>query len=262
MLKLKTAPSIGIFCLTITLFGIVVATGVEYVFYPEAYAASVAGKKAVIVVTIAVPVSFVLALIIRRNTLLAEELLHLVNRDRLTDVATRDFFFARLEMDADSYGVSLMIDIDHFKVVNDSHGHLVGDRVIAQVAQTLSAQLREEDIVCRFGGEEFLVFLRKATPDEGWAVAERIRKAVQDTVIRGNGGRIGVTVSVGGALKHQLEEIEEAIKRADVCLYEAKRNGRNRTVVAWPMAAPSAGPDGAAPPFVPRSSDATDRRAS
>jgi diguanylate cyclase (GGDEF)-like protein len=164
---------------------------------------------------------------------LSQELTRLVNRDRLTDVATRDFFFKKLEEDEDAFGVSLMVDIDHFKEVNDTYGHLAGDAVILNVASVLKAQMRADDIVCRFGGEEFVVFLRSATAQEGEKIAERIRKSIAAAQTPTEQGAIGVTVSLGGSLKEQLENVEEAIKRADDCLYRAKAEGRNRIVMEW-----------------------------
>lgn len=237
MLKLKRFPEIVAFCLVITAFGIGVATALEYTFYYEEFITTAPGKKAIFVSLIAIPISALIALIIRRNTLLTEELTHLVNRDRLTDVATRDFFFACLALKPKAYGVSLMVDIDHFKQVNDTHGHLTGDTVIAAVAEVLQSQIREQDIVCRFGGEEFLIYLHEPTTEEGWEIAERIRVGIQDKIVQSDAGNIPVTVSVGGSLKSRLEEIEHAIRRADECLYRAKALGRNRTVVEWDMSA-------------------------
>lgn len=164
---------------------------------------------------------------------LSQELTRLVNRDRLTDVATRDFFFKQLETDAEAYGVSLMVDIDHFKLVNDSYGHLAGDAVILTVANVLKSEMRADDIVCRFGGEEFMVFLKSASADEGERIAERIRQRIAAARTHTAEGAISVTVSLGGALKDQLEHVEEAIKRADECLYRAKAAGRNRTIMDW-----------------------------
>jgi len=188
-----------------------------------------------IVIAITMPICVWAGYRVRENAILRHKLQALVDRDRLTDVATRDFFFARLLDLPDAYGVSLMIDIDHFKQVNDAHGHLVGDDVIHAVAQIMRAQIREEDIVCRFGGEEFVVFLRKASAQEGWVIAERIRETVQTARTPTAVGELSVTVSVGGSIKDKIEHVDAAIKRADDCLYRAKRLGRNRTVVDWAM---------------------------
>lgn len=189
-------------------------------------------------VTLAFSMTYFISTKLEVITQLSRELQALVERDRLTDVATRDFFFSRLAMNDQAYGVSLMIDIDHFKDVNDTYGHLAGDDVIAKVAHILRAQVREEDIVCRFGGEEFLIFLHEATPDEGWTIAERIREGTEAAVTPTQMGPVSVTVSVGGSLKEKIEDIEASIQRADACLYRAKAAGRNKTVVEWETVEP------------------------
>jgi len=160
------------------------------------------------------------------------ELQRLVERDRLTDVATRDYFYSRMEQDPDGFGVSLMVDIDNFKVINDTHGHVAGDEVIRSVAAVLRENVREMDIVCRYGGEEFLLFLQKHEESEAFIVAERIREAVATRSVNYRGTPIRVTVSVGGSLRLRVTEIEESIRQAeaDAALYRAKEAGRNRTV--------------------------------
>ncbi|WP_159453087.1 GGDEF domain-containing protein [Pseudooctadecabacter jejudonensis] len=170
---------------------------------------------------------------VRYNILLGLELRNLVERDRLTDVATRDYFFSKLKSRPDSYGVSLMVDIDHFKSVNDTYGHLAGDDVIVAVADVMRDTVRENDIVCRFGGEEFVVFLDRADKAAGAKIAERIRADVAARVTQTGVGPVRVTVSVGGSLKEELENIEQTIQRADEALYQAKSLGRNRTVMDW-----------------------------
>lgn len=161
---------------------------------------------------------------------LTTELKRLVQRDRLTDVATRDYFYSRMSKDPEGFGVSLMVDIDHFKVVNDTHGHMAGDEVIRSVAAILRENVRNDDIVCRFGGEEFLVFLQKHDEEQAYVVAERIREAVELQTIDFEGKPLKVTVSVGGSLRSRVSEIEEAIRQADAALYQAKEDGRNRTI--------------------------------
>lgn len=194
-------------------------------------------KCATIALLCSVPVSFILSNEMRKNENLNEVRRNLVNRDRLTDVATRDYFFDRMEAEPQSYGVSLMIDIDHFKSVNDTYGHLVGDEVIRRVAAILRRAVRQEDIVCRFGGEEFIVFLAKYHSEQGVEAAERIRKTIEAEVIDLNEKSISVTVSIGGSMKDRVTDINRAIKISDDALYQAKAAGRNKTIFANPALA-------------------------
>ena len=165
---------------------------------------------------------------------LSQILKQLVERDKLTDAATRDHFFRRIQELEGPAGVSLMIDIDLFKSVNDTFGHLAGDQVIRRVADVLKSNVRRDDIVCRFGGEEFVLFLPGATPEEGWAIAERIRADVADQVVEVDEARIEVTTSIGGSIKGGTEPIDASLKRADQCLYRAKATGRNKCVAFIP----------------------------
>lgn len=181
---------------------------------------------------IATPVSFFMARQVRNNQELNKELQRLVNWDRLTDVATRDYFFDRMEQNPDSFGVSLMVDIDYFKSVNDQHGHLAGDKVIRKVAHLLKENERDDDIVARFGGEEFIVFLKSRNQDSGLKIAERMRNKIEKQIIKFDRSDLRVTVSIGGSLKAALVDVEASIKEADAALYEAKRAGRNCTVFA------------------------------
>ena len=124
----------------------------------------------------------------------------------------------------------LMCYIDHFKSVNDTYGHDVGDDVIKTVADILQKQKRPSDIAGRLGGEEFALVLPEATLDSAVAAGERLRKLVADHVITAGGTRIGiaVTISVGASICHAATTgVEELIKQADLALYEAKRSGRN-----------------------------------
>jgi len=189
-------------------------------------------KCALIALLCSVPVSWMMGNEMRKTEELSKLLRDLVNRDRLTDAATRDYFFDQMESQPDNFGVSLMIDIDHFKAINDTHGHLVGDKVIQRVAEALKRTVREKDIVCRFGGEEFVVFLADHRKKRGVEVAERIRTAIENEVVRVNEMAVSVTVSIGGSLKDEVTDINDAIKVADDALYKAKASGRNQTIFA------------------------------
>lgn len=124
----------------------------------------------------------------------------------------------------------LALDIDHFKRVNDSWGHDVGDRVIKQVAETLSASARQSDVVCRSGGEEFLMLLPVTDIDEASRLAERIRASIAAASIADVGA---ITLSVGvAAWQEEAMPLEQSLKQADAALYQAKHDGRNCVRVA------------------------------
>ncbi len=127
----------------------------------------------------------------------------------------------------------LMVDIDHFKKVNDRYGHLVGDRVLEAVAAVLSQSVREVDIVGRYGGEEFLATLPKADTLAARIVGERMRRAVEAAGMTAHDGTVfHVTVSVGISSYRSGEDHLEFIGRVDDALYRAKQNGRNRVEVS------------------------------
>lgn len=123
-----------------------------------------------------------------------------------------------------------MLDIDLFKQVNDTHGHLAGDVVLAEVADRIMTVLRGSDLVGRFGGEEFLLVLEETSMHDAAHVCERIRRQVADSPVSTEDDGIAVTVSIGLAKARSGESLDDVIKRADKCLYQAKENGRNRLV--------------------------------
>ena len=128
----------------------------------------------------------------------------------------------------------IMLDIDKFKSVNDTYGHKTGDDVIINLANILHTQQRKSDIVCRFGGEEFLILLPNTTLENAKIVAEKIRESVlKSTIYLNETKNIHYTVSLGVAEVDAQNEtnIEEAIKRADKALYKAKESGRNQTCI-------------------------------
>lgn len=122
----------------------------------------------------------------------------------------------------------LFCDLDHFKSVNDSHGHAVGDQVLWQCARRIAATVRPHDVVTRIGGEEFVVLTRVHDRAELSTIAERVRQAIAQEPIQVNDLRLQQTVSLGSALLQAGEAPDSALARADQALYKAKHNGRNR----------------------------------
>ena len=157
--------------------------------------------------------------------------------DALTGLPNRRYFeefcglLARRRRSDDAVGV-LMVDIDKFKVLNDTYGHATGDQVLQAVGGAIVAAVREDDVPARFGGEEFVVLLRNPGTDIAFEVGERVRSAVAELDLR-RWGVPGVSVSVGVAVsRHADQSIDELIDLADQALYRAKRGGRDRVVAA------------------------------
>ncbi|HEY5475441.1 MAG TPA: sensor domain-containing diguanylate cyclase [Tepidiformaceae bacterium] len=171
---------------------------------------------------------------------LVRELNYVARHDHLTGLLHRGSAMEAAEavllssgLPGMSFGIAIF-DIDHFKTVNDSYGHLVGDDVLAGVAQLLQRTARQGDIVGRFGGEEFIAFLPGADLSAVNGFAERVREAIaEETVVVGNEVAINVTISAGvAALPTCADSLQDGIRVADDRLYIAKRAGRNRVVAS------------------------------
>lgn len=186
-----------------------------------------------------------------------ERLKHIGLTDALTGVHNRRYFEQRLREEVDrslrkgSPLSCLLIDLDHFKQVNDRHGHLIGDAVLREVSEQVKDQLRLSDAMARYGGEEFAVLLVQTDTASAIAIAERIRERVLSRpVVLPDGETLSVTLSVGVSTLHQAvrgadvdARARELVAAADRALYAAKRAGRNRVVF---------GPSGATTPTAAR----------
>jgi diguanylate cyclase (GGDEF)-like protein len=167
-----------------------------------------------------------------------EQIGQLANRDPLTQLRNRRSFLdiagqeiARARRKSLPMSV-LVIDIDHFKQLNDDHGHAVGDEVLVQVAAELRKTLREQDVICRWGGEEFVAMITEADGAQAELIAERARTAIEATRFAHEGTELPLSITIGVAQLAESLDIEEAIDAADQAMYQGKRTGRNRVEVA------------------------------
>jgi diguanylate cyclase (GGDEF)-like protein len=178
--------------------------------------------------------------LVRRLEVQTELLSKLAAFDDLTGVYNRRSMFHHLEAELSRcrrYGRSitvLMVDIDHFKRVNDEHGHLVGDQALRFVATTLQNELRSMDFLCRYGGEEFCAILPETNRAGAARAGERLRSAIERTEFKQERVRLPLTVSVGATswTANEGTEIPDLLQRADSALLEAKRSGRNKVQLA------------------------------
>jgi len=126
----------------------------------------------------------------------------------------------------------LMLDIDHFKKINDTHGHNIGDLAIKATADTISSILRAVDVSGRIGGEEFAIILPQTQVVHAETIANRLRNLVSQITVPANGTEVAFTVSIGVTKNHDREaSINDVLERADTALYEAKTQGRNKVIV-------------------------------
>ncbi|WP_421904161.1 diguanylate cyclase [Maridesulfovibrio sp.] len=165
-----------------------------------------------------------------------EEVKRLASTDYLTGAHNRRHFMHRAETELDRltrYGGELylmMLDIDHFKNVNDTYGHSVGDVVLKELVKCCTATLRTSDVFGRLGGEEFAALLVHGSVESAIQVAERLRKAIEDLEVRSGEHIVKFTISIGLTMVCANEDVEAALKHADKCLYQAKEQGRNQVV--------------------------------
>jgi len=166
-------------------------------------------------------------------------------RDPLTGLFNRRYFDETLRHELaralrHNMPLSLLIlDLDHFKALNDTHGHVAGDDALRAFARILRTTFRAGDVICRYGGEEFALLLPAADLENAWSKAETFRSAVEQAMVSSNGRTLGsLTVSVGVATSADFQDPEELIRAADAALYQAKRMGRNAAWVCTPRAVP------------------------
>jgi two-component system cell cycle response regulator len=170
-----------------------------------------------------------------------EEVRNRISYDQLTGLLTRESFFLALGTElkrCQRYGLPLallMMDLDRFKLVNDTHGHLMGSHVLAEVGKLIRESLRARDVSGRYGGEEFNTYLSEVDAHKAFVAAERVRLVIASHPFSLDGNTIRVTISIGVArYPEHGSDIKTLVARADRALYDAKESGRNRVVLAAP----------------------------
>jgi diguanylate cyclase (GGDEF)-like protein/PAS domain S-box-containing protein len=150
----------------------------------------------------------------------------LLNRRSFEEISAQEY--SRFTRQGDEYSL-LMLDVDHFKSVNDNYGHNIGDLVLKMLAEGCVANLRAHDVVARWGGEEFCVLLPCTDRDTAVRIAEKLRQAISTHALKVNSSEVAVTVSIGvSEVRASDLHHAEVLERADVALYDAKQSGRNR----------------------------------
>jgi diguanylate cyclase (GGDEF)-like protein len=186
---------------------------------------------------IAPPIAYIALSIIR---LLHETIARVddhMRHDGLTGALNRSHFLDRVRA-FPSASTLMIIDVDHFKRINDSFGHAAGDEVLRMLAHAVQEVVGTRGLVGRLGGEEFAVFLPQANADIALLEAEAIRLAVSALGMVVEGRRLAITISIGCAMHHPSSPIGTTLKQADALLYEAKQSGRNRVMPPVPQRQP------------------------
>lgn len=211
-----------------------------WMFVQAAPAPALMGVAALVFLLSARRATGVLSSVLQRNFYLAHELKKAKERaedmartDALTGLNNRRAFMELAEQAlslcrrAEQSAVVIVLDIDHFKQVNDTRGHAVGDLVLQHIGRVLACMMRESDVCARLGGEEFVVFMPNTSLEGGMAVAEKLRQSIEGQTVLMAGNGCGVTASIGVAWsKHPV--LESLLLNADHAMYRAKQGGRNR----------------------------------
>lgn len=218
-----------------------------YLFVEKDEAEALAGIRQTLYLNLGVCLAVTLVAVLLTHLSLSRyqrRIEEMASTDKLTGLLNRQAFAILIDKLQAEHGRSpravsmLLMDVDHFKQINDRHGHAAGDRVLRRLAQLIQGELRQSDIAVRWGGEEFLAVLKGCDLAEARKIAEKIRLAIEREPFAAAGQRLPVTLSVGVSEYKGGEQVEQTIGRADAGLYQAKNAGRNRVGVAQdPLAA-------------------------
>jgi len=166
----------------------------------------------------------------KKMTKMRKDLEFFLRRDELTGLYNRRGYQDNINKIQDTHGAILMCDIDHFKKVNDTYGHGVGDFTIKEVSKCIKNNLRKDDVAVRWGGEEFFIFLSEATVENAYLVSEKLRESIENLAISYSKEiNVHVTLSIGVSTINDYTSLEDAIRNADDAMYISKAAGRNKS---------------------------------
>ena len=268
ILTLSNSPHVDIYIYASSIFILVANLGVQTQFKPALYSSIFIGlfmmigasilmttSQAFIFAVVLIPI-WIFSLYINWNNLLNNRLSflrtlldewnyhtlkNLAHTDELTQLCNRRHFVNIAEQSIQQWprpasSCLLMFDVDHFKKINDNYGHDVGDRVLQVIADTARKEMRQSDLLARFGGEEFIVLLNDTQMQDALVISERLRSSIQKQYLYDGPERnLQFTISVGlSELESPTQNLDDLIKKADIALYVAKEQGRNRIEVYHP----------------------------
>jgi diguanylate cyclase len=238
MFEIRTMRQVYKLAAIITLFAVMIPVltfaipfaflGVRYIgFFAIAFF-----PAALIPLLITPPIAIIVLNLFRVQTLTIDKVDHYVRYDTLTGVLTRAYLLGKARDALHRGGAFLMVDADHFKAINDTHGHDIGDEALKKIAEVLRKGLSTDALIGRLGGEEFGVFLPGATDAEAVSAANDLCALMRKEAKVIAGKQLDVTVSIGCALHRADQSLEKTIKLADSALYHAKHSGRDRYFLA------------------------------
>ncbi|MFU1476211.1 GGDEF domain-containing protein [Roseovarius sp. C7] len=252
-LRLKNLAQVRLFAVTVTAVALTGVHLLQLVIYPPDLWQKILVTSTVITISMASPIAYFVGLKIAAVERLTAQLEHAVNHDALTATCSRLRFYEEVGKARRWPMMLIATDIDHFKQVNDRYGHQAGDAALRQFAQSLIRNCREDDIVARFGGEEFIILLRAETEPEALATAERLRDCVAAREFVLDAQVVQMTASFGVAPAFEAAAIDRGLHAADLALYRAKRMGRNRVCAYDPLLDGATPAPEASEPVVPSS---------
>ena len=223
---------------TTLVFSIIRATVTVWYTPPADFMAPSTTQPLLMLIGLALLLFFNISLMLMPGERLQNQLRRAAQNDALTGLLNRGGLDSQSQQQLEqgrqvAQPISLLLmDLDHFKRVNDNYGHDAGDRLLCEFAETLRTQSRPTDLLARYGGEEFCALLPNANLQAAMAIAERIREHFSQATVAVKGERLGTTVSIGVVEILATETLEQALQRADKALYTAKHEGRNRVMMA------------------------------